>query len=127
VPGEGGLDAYLEKRAEMLACQCNLVELDLLRGGQRLPMSGPLPPADYYALVGRVGKKTPRCRVLGWPRRSPLPTIDIPRLPPDPDVPLDLQAFLTLPTTRPSTTAASATTSRSLRRCGPQTKPGFAR
>jgi hypothetical protein len=90
-PGEGGLDGYLEKRAEPLACQCNLVELDLLRGGQRLPMSAPLPPADYYALVGRVGKKKPRCHVLGWPLRSPLPTIEIPLLPPDPDVPLNLQ------------------------------------
>jgi hypothetical protein len=90
VPGEGGLDAYLEKRAELLACQCNLVELDLLRGGRRLPMSGPLPPADYYALIGRVGKK-PRCHVIGWHLRSPLPTIQIPLLDPDPDIPLDLQ------------------------------------
>jgi hypothetical protein len=90
VPGEGGLDAYLEKRAELLACQCNLVELDLLRGGQRLPMSGPLPPADYYAFIGRVGKK-PRCHVTGWSLRSPLPTIKIPLLAPDPDVLLDLQ------------------------------------
>jgi hypothetical protein len=91
VPGEGGLDAYLEKRAELLTCQCNLVELDLLRGGQRLPMSGPLPPADYYALIGRVGKK-PRCHVVGWSLRAPLPIIDIPLLAPDPDIQLDLQS-----------------------------------
>lgn len=91
VPGEGGLDAYLEKRAELLACQCNLVELDLLRGGQRLPMSGPLPPGDYYAFVGRVGKK-PRCHVVAWSLRAPLPPIDIPLLAPDPDLPLNLQA-----------------------------------
>lgn len=91
VPGEGGLDAYLEKRAELLACQCNLVELDLLRGGQRLPMSGPLPPGDYYAFIGRMGK-TPRCHVAGWPLRSPLPTINIPLLAPDPDLSLDLQS-----------------------------------
>jgi hypothetical protein len=91
VSGEGGLDAYLEKRAELLACQCNLVELDLLRGGQRLPMSGPLPPADYYAFIGRVGKK-PRCHVVGWSLRAPLPAIDIPLLAPDPDIQLDLQS-----------------------------------
>jgi hypothetical protein len=90
IPGEGGLDAYLEKRAELLACQCNLVELDLLRGGQRLPMSGPLPPADYYALLGRIGQK-PRCHVVGWNLRSPLPTINIPLLEPDPDISLNLQ------------------------------------
>jgi hypothetical protein len=91
VPGEAGLDAYLEKRAELLACQCHLVELDLLRGGQRLPMSGPLPPGDYYAFIGRVGKK-PRCHVIGWPLSSPLPTINVPLLAPDPDLSLDLQS-----------------------------------
>jgi hypothetical protein len=32
----------LNKRAEFLACRCNLVELDLLRGGERLPMAGAL-------------------------------------------------------------------------------------
>lgn len=91
VPGEGGQGAYLEKRAELLSCQCNLVELDLRRGGQRLPMSGPLPPGDYYAFVGRVGKK-PRCHVEGWSLRAPLPPIDIPLLAPDPDLTLDLQS-----------------------------------
>jgi hypothetical protein len=91
VPGEGGLDAYLEKRAEVLACPCNLVELDLLRGGARLPMSGPLPPGDYYAFIGRVGKK-PRCHVIGWQLRAPLPPIEIPLLAPDPDLSLDLQS-----------------------------------
>jgi hypothetical protein len=91
LPGEGGQDAYLEKRAELLACQCHLIELDLLRGGQRLPMAGPLPAGDYYAFIGRVGKK-PRCTVLGWPLRAPLPTIPVPLKAPDPDLPLDLQA-----------------------------------
>jgi hypothetical protein len=54
-------------------------------------MSGPLPLADYYALIGRVGKK-PRCHVVGWSVRSPLPKINIPLLAPDPDIELDLQA-----------------------------------
>jgi hypothetical protein len=89
--GEGGQKAYLEKRSELLACQCNLVELDLLRGGQRLPMSGPLPPADYYAFSGRVSN-IPRCHVVGWSLRAPLPAIDFPLLAPDPDVQLNLQS-----------------------------------
>jgi hypothetical protein len=45
-PGEDGLEAYLPKRTEILGCRCNLVELDLLRGGERLRMAGPLPPGD---------------------------------------------------------------------------------
>lgn len=91
VPGEGGLDAYLEKRTELLTCPCQLIELDLLRGGRRLPMAGPLPAGDYYAFIGRVGNK-PRCTCHGWPLRSPLPTIPVPLKAPDPDLPLDLQA-----------------------------------
>ena len=69
----------------------SLVELDLLRGGERLPMAGPLPPGDYFAFIGRSGKR-PNCEVVGWSFRAPLPTINIPLLPPDPDLPLDLQA-----------------------------------
>ena len=90
-PGEGGLDAYLEKRAEFLASRCHLVELDLLRSGERLPMAGPLPPGDYYVYVGRA-RRRPRGQIIAWPLRSPLPTISVPLLPEDPEVPLDLQA-----------------------------------
>ncbi len=90
-----GLEAYLEKRAEILASRCHLIELDLLRGGQRLPMAGPLPPGDYYAYIGRAGRR-PRGQVVAWPLRSPMPTISVPLLPEDPEVPLDLQrAFRT--------------------------------
>jgi hypothetical protein len=91
-PGEDGLEAYLAKRTEILGCRCNLVELDLLRGGERLPMAGPLPPGDYYAFIGRVGRK-PRCQVIGWPLRSPMPTIQLPLLREDPELPLNLQAL----------------------------------
>jgi hypothetical protein len=87
-PGEDGLDAYLEKRAEFVASRCRLVELDLLRGGERLPMAGPLPAGDYYVYIGRVGRR-PRCQIMAWSLRSPLPTIPIPLLP---EVSLDLQA-----------------------------------
>jgi Protein of unknown function (DUF4058) len=93
-PGEGGLGTYLEKRAELLACQCHLIELDLLRGGQRLPMSGPLPPGDYYAYIGRLGAR-PRCQVIGWPLRLALPTIPVPLLPEDPELPLELHTIFT--------------------------------
>jgi hypothetical protein len=90
-PGEGGLDAYLDKRAEFLASRCHLVEFDLLRGGRRLPMAGPLPRGDYYVYVGRVGRR-PRCQIMTWSLRSPLPIVPIPLLPEDPEVSLDLQA-----------------------------------
>jgi hypothetical protein len=89
-PGEAGLNAYLEKRAEFVACPCNLVELDLLRGGERLPMAKPLPAGDYYAYIGRTQRR-PRCEVIGWSLRTKLPAIPIPLLPEDGEVALDLQ------------------------------------
>jgi hypothetical protein len=88
---EDGLDAYLEKRAEFLASGSHLIELDLLRGGERLPMAGPLPKGDYYVYLGRAGRR-PRGQIIAWSLRSPLPTIPVPLLPGDPEVTLDLQS-----------------------------------
>jgi hypothetical protein len=89
--GEDGLDAYLEKRAEFLASGCHLIEFDLLRGGERLPMAGPLPKGDYYVYVGRAGRR-PRGQIIAWPLHSPLPAVPVPLLPGDPEVSLDLQS-----------------------------------
>jgi hypothetical protein len=91
VSGAGGLEAYVRKREEFLASGCHVVELDLLRGGQRLPMSQPLPPGDYYAFIGRAPRR-PHCQVIAWPLRAGLPSIPLPLLPEDPEVSLDLGA-----------------------------------
>lgn len=94
--GSSGRQAYLTKREEILSSQANLVELDLLRGGARLPMATPLPPADYYAIVSRAGRR-PRADIYPWTLRDPLPTLPIPLGSDDPDVPLDLQqVFVTV-------------------------------
>lgn len=93
-PGANGRQEYLAKREEILRSRSHLVELDLLRGGTRLPMASPLPPADYYAIVSRSGRR-PRAEIYPWTLRDPLPTIAIPLLPDDPAVPLDLQEVFT--------------------------------
>jgi hypothetical protein len=92
----GGADRalYLAKRDEVLMGGANLVELDLLRGGRRLPSQEPLPPADFYAIVCRASER-PRASAFPWTLRQPLPTIPIPLADGDPDVPLALQAALT--------------------------------
>ena len=54
-PGEGRED-YLRKRRLILQSEVHLVELDLLRDGERVPMGKPLPPADYYAIISRSTK-----------------------------------------------------------------------
>lgn len=88
--GSDGRAEYLAKRAAVLSSRTHLVELDLLRGGERLPMGEPMPAGDYFALVSRVERR-PRSDV--WPirLRDTLPTIFVPTSTGDPDIPLDLQ------------------------------------
>lgn len=84
-----GRQQYLAKREEILGSRTNLVELDLLRGGKRLPVIG-LPVADYYAVVSR-GNRRPRTDVYAWLLRQPIPAIPFPLKPGEPEVRVDLQ------------------------------------
>lgn len=86
-----GRSQYLAKRQNLLRV-ANLVEIDLLRSGRRLPMV-PEPVTAYCVMVGRHAT-WPRAEV--WPAslREPLPRVPVPLLPPDADVSLDLQALL---------------------------------
>lgn len=89
-----GWDLYLRKRqAHLIGLQANLVELDLLRGGERMPMADDWPDSPYYVLVARK-KESPRCTV--WPAhfRVPLPDVRVPLAPPDDDARLALQPLV---------------------------------
>ena len=90
--GSSGLDDYLRKRLRLWKQGVNLVEIDLLIAGRRMPMAGPLPPGDCLAVVVRSGKPEV-AEVLAWSIRRPLPAIPIPLEPPDPDVAVDLAAL----------------------------------
>lgn len=81
---------YLSKRDRLLASGVNLVEIDLLIGGQRLPMKTALPACHYFAFVGR-SKDRPATDV--WPiyLKDCLPKIPIPLRGDDRDVVIDLQ------------------------------------
>jgi len=85
-------EQYLGKRLQFLHSSVHLVEIDLLRGGPRLPVDE-LEECDYYALVSRWQDR-PRTAV--WPirLRDPLPILPIPLRAPDPNARLDLQAVL---------------------------------
>jgi hypothetical protein len=80
---------YLRKRRELFRSSAHLLEIDLLRGGDRPPLERPVPPAPYYVVLSRAER---RPKVEVWPiqLRDPLPTLPVPLLEPDPDVPLDL-------------------------------------
>jgi hypothetical protein len=92
-----GLELYRQKRERLLLSACHLVEIDLLRRGQRPGWEVEEPPLDaaYVCLVNRARADTLRVSEI-WPLRlaEPLPLLPIPLLPPDPDLLLDLAGAL---------------------------------
>ncbi len=88
--GEGARE-YNQRRLDILRTPTHLLEIDLLRQGERLVLHGQLPPAAYYVFLSRTNRR-PRTQV--WPIALPeaLPSVPVPLLRPDPDVALELQA-----------------------------------
>ena len=85
-----GRDDYLRKRDRILASEANLVEIDLIRRGKRIPVDGDLPMAPYYVFLSRAGNRP----LMGiWPIQltEQLPQIPVPLEFPDPDAGIDLQ------------------------------------
>lgn len=91
--GEDG-QMYRLKREEYLASGISLVEIDLLRAGQRPPLGDPAPPiSDYYVLVHRGWE---RSRIGIWPVsvRESLPLMPIPLDPDVAELTIDLRACI---------------------------------
>lgn len=89
-PGHEAYTAYQRKRRQILnSNEVHLLELDLLRGGQRPPLARPVPPAPYYVMLSRTNR---RPKVQVWPIQlaDNLPVVPVPLLAPDDDVLLDL-------------------------------------
>jgi len=91
--GSDGFREYRKKWLETLRSPCHLVEIDLLRGGERPATTQPLKPStDYCVMVYRVNKR-PVIDVYEWPLRRSLPSIPIPLANGDPDIWIDLQSI----------------------------------
>jgi hypothetical protein len=84
--------AYIAKRDALLRSQAHFVEIDLLRGWERMPAE-PVPECEYCVVVSRVEER-PRAGI--WPvgLKDRLPKIPVPLRPPHPDAMLDLQLLL---------------------------------
>jgi len=95
-PGEKGRDLYLRKQAELLDSQCHLVEIDLLRGGthttavpeDRLKKKV---PSFAYHVCSHLFDHFEDFLIYPIQLADPLPTISIPLLPGDGEVPVSLQ------------------------------------
>lgn len=93
-----GLDAYARKRQELWGSGVNLVEIDLLRAGEktvRVPQRrlDPLRPWHYVVAITR--RKPFREEVYAIKLDARLPRIGVPLAPEDKDAVVDLQAVIT--------------------------------
>jgi len=91
-----GLEEYQRKRMQLLDSPVHLMELDLLRGGERPGPEVYSPPidTDYILLVNRVRPGLRVSEIWPLPLNEAFPVLPVPLLPPDPDVPLDLNQAL---------------------------------
>jgi Protein of unknown function (DUF4058) len=89
---EPGLQAFMSKRDALRLAGVHILEIDLLRRGQRPWPDTRGEAAPYMAALVRAG----HLQVELWPIdfRDPLPLLPVPLRPPDPDVPLDVQQAL---------------------------------
>ncbi|MEK7327069.1 MAG: DUF4058 family protein [Chloroflexota bacterium] len=91
--GHEAFKSYRRKRRALLRSEAHLIEVDLLRRGERPPLAEPVPSAPYYVTLSRVED---RPTVQVWPiqLKDELPVIPVPLLEPDPDASLDLNAVV---------------------------------
>lgn len=91
--GAEGVDAYEQKRQEIFRSDVHLLEIDLLRGGQRPRLIQPLPAAPYFIFLSRANR---RPYVDVWPLslRKSIDLVPVPLQIPEPDIPLDLNLAL---------------------------------
>ena len=87
-----GRETYQTKRQKILQSQTNLIEIDLLRSGEPMPVLVN-DKAPYRILVSR-GYRRPAADPYAFSLTEPLPTVPIPLLKGDAEPVVDLQAVL---------------------------------
>ncbi len=93
LPAARGYDSYHAKRLQVVRSAASLAEIDLLRGGRRVPIVEELPSCDYLAHVSRAWAR-PQGTVWPISLSQQLPPIDVPLREGEAACPLDLQAVL---------------------------------
>jgi hypothetical protein len=88
-----GREQYQQKRTHVFFSQTNLVEVDLLRAGEPMPVVGEPVASDYRILVSR-GWQRPRGQLYPFQLRQPIPVSPLPLLREDEAPEVDLGAIL---------------------------------
>lgn len=90
--GSGRLE-YLAKRHHIFRSRTNLVEIDLLRAGEPMPVLGAAARQDYAILVSR-GVERPHAQLYTFGVRQPIPAFQLPLLPGEDGPAVELNAIL---------------------------------
>ncbi len=89
---EPGLAKYREKRRRLQAAGVHLLEIDLLRRGQRALLHSNIPASHYFITLTRASADITEIWALNF--QDPLPVVPTPLRAPDADVALDLPRAL---------------------------------
>jgi hypothetical protein len=88
-----GRRLYEDKRMEVLASTTHLVEIDLVRAGEPMPITGYGSASDYRILVSR-GDCRPNATLYAFGVRQPIPLFSLPLKPGDQEPTVDLGRIL---------------------------------
>jgi len=84
-----GRKTYLKKRSRVLASETHLVEIDLLRAGEKMPLVNKV-QSDYRILIAHED----RGRLFPFNLRKKIPPFNLPLLPGDPQPVVELNDIL---------------------------------
>jgi hypothetical protein len=88
-----GRRLYEDKRMEVLASRTHLVEIDLVRAGEPMPITGRGSASEYRILVSR-GDCRPNATLYAFGLRQPIPPFSLPLKPGDQEPTVDLGRIL---------------------------------
>jgi hypothetical protein len=91
-PGRGRR-IYEDKRVDVLATRTHLVEIDLIRAGEPMPIIGNGSASNYRILVSR-GDCRPNATLYAFGVYQPIPTFPLPLKPGDQEPTVDLGRLL---------------------------------
>lgn len=88
-----GRQKYEQKRQKVLNSQTHLIEIDLLREGEPLAMTGVTAASDYRILISRANRR-PLADLYAFNLPDAIPRFPVPLLAEDPEPVIDLQGLL---------------------------------
>lgn len=91
-PGTGR-NLYLQKRLNLIGTSTHLVEVDLLRAWEPMPMWGTTPPTHYRILISR-SERRPMADLLPFNLQSSIPSFGLPLLTGDNEPVVDFGVLL---------------------------------